>query len=223
MFTLSIDEIDCKLFNILELLILKLENNDKTNLDISEKNQFFISLVKFCLFYFNNKLFSNPEIETLIYSKMIDLSNLNIINFMKIKESFEQDNLNEYILGIMKIIFSVFKDSINPGLFKLSASKLFNSILIVKDFDLLKNLLSQINELLNFFLLNNNFEKFFTLYFTLLQFSSKKILEIKSFSEVEEEEISSENKRLMENVDLMMKFIIFLSTEILDKNNVKMI
>ena len=168
-------------------------------------------------------MFSNPEIETLIYSKMIDLSNLNIINFMKIKESFEQDNLNEYILGIMKIIFSVFKDSINPGLFKLSASKLFNSILIVKDFDLLKNLLSQINELLNFFLLNNNFEKFFTLYFTLLQFSSKKILEIKSFSEVEEEEISSENKRLMENVDLMMKFIIFLSTEILDKNNVKMI
>ena len=210
---------DCKLLILIELLILKFEKYDKSLLDIVEKNQFYSSLGKFCIFYFNTKTFTNQEVETINYSKLIDLSNHFINNIMQIKDSFDQEIFNEYTLSFMKIILIIFQNTNIPNLFKLSASKLFNSILILNDADLLKKLLIQIKEILNFFLTNNNFEKFFTLYFTLLQYTSKKFQEIIPSSE-ENEEISLKNQNLKELIDLMLKFVIIFTTEILSKNNV---
>jgi len=220
LFTLSIDEMDCKLLNLYELLIVKFESFEKiTPIEIGEKNQFYSSLGKFCLFYFNNKTFSNTEVETVIYSKMLELSNRLVLNIFDIKDSFDKETLNEYILGFMKIILTIFQNASNPNLFKLSASKLFNTILLIKDPDFLKKNLATIKEQLHTFISNNSFEKFFTLYFTLLQYASKKFLEIKPTQEQNEELISA-NSNLKELIDLILKFLIILTTDIISRSQV---
>ena len=203
--------------NLFELLIIKFEKFDKNSIDNIEKNQFYTSLGKFCLFYYNNKTLSNLDVEYVIYSKMLELLSHLINNFLEIQETFEKENLHEYILNFTKIILTIFKDTNNPTLFKLSASKLFNSILAFKDADLIKKLLSQIKDYLIIFLANNSFEKFFTLFFTILQFSSKKELEIKPLSD-ENNEISGNSQN--ELIDTILKFLLLLSIEILSKNNV---
>ena len=217
LFTLSIDEMDCKLMNLFELLMIKFEKFDKNSIEINEKNQFYTSLGKFCLFYFNNKTLSNPDVEYVIYSKMLEILSHLINNFLDIKDSFEKEILHEYILNFTKIILTIFKDTKNPALFKLSASKLFNSILAFNEIDLIKKLLSQIKENLTIFLANNSFEKFFTLFFTILQFSSKKVLEIKPSSD-ENSEISNNNQNDL--IETILKFLLLFSIEILSKNNV---
>ena len=209
---MSIDEIDCKLLNLFQFLIIK---SDKLLLEISQKNQFFTSLGKFCLFYYNIKIFSNSEVETVIYSKLIELLYQLISKFIIIKDSFEKDSFNEYISNFIHIILKIFKNTTVPSLFKLSTSKFFNSLFLAKDTEMIILILSETNEFLNFFISNNCFDKFFTLFYTLLQFLSKKLLENKSNSE--------ENKEILENVrevDLILKFIIKLSIEILTTNNV---
>jgi hypothetical protein len=211
---------DCKLLNLYELLIVKFESFEKTaQIEIGEKNQFYSSLGKFCLFYFNNKSFSNTEVETVIYSKMLELSNRLVVNIFDIKDSFDKETLNEYILGFMKIILTIFQNASNPNLFKLSASKLFNTILLIKDPDFLKKNLATIKEQLHTFISNNSFEKFFTLYFTLLQYASKKFLEIKPTQEQNEELISA-NSNLKELIDLILKFLIILTTDIISRSQV---
>ena len=217
LFTLSIDEIDCKLLNLFELLIIKFEQYDKLQSDISQKKMFYTSFGKFCLFYFNSKNFLNQEVEIVIYSKLLELSNHFISNIILIKDSFDKETIDKFILSFMKIILTIFQNANIPSLFKQSASKLFNSMVIIKNPELLKKVILQIKELL-YILLNNNFEKFFTLFFTLLQFSSKKFLEIKPFEE--NEEISLQNKTLAEIVDLILKCIITFTIDILNKNKV---
>lgn len=203
--------------NLFELLVIKFEKFDKSSIDNTEKNQFYTSLGKFCLFYFNNKTLSNQDVEYVVYSKMLELLSHLINNFLEIKDSFEKENLHEYILNFTKIILTIFKDTKNPALFNLSAAKLFNSILAFKEADLIKKLLSQIKEYLTIFLANSSFEKFFTLFFTILQFSSKKVLEIKTLSD-ENSELSANNQN--ELIDIILKFLLLLSIEILSKNNV---
>lgn len=213
---------DCKLLNLYELLIAKFENFEKTvPIEIGEKNQFYSSLGKFCLFYFNTKSFSNTEVEIVIYSKMLELSNRLVINIFDIKDSFDKETLNEYITGFMKIILTIFQVANNPNLFKLSASKLFNTILLIKDAELLKKNLVSIKELLNIFISNNSFEKFFTLYFTLLQYASKKFLEINPSQELNDEIISL-NNTYKELIELILRFLIILTTENISKNQVSL-
>ena len=151
--------IDC----LLKRYINKVENNFENN----EKKQ-FISKVSKILYYFYNKTTLIKNNENMLF---IDV-NSNLLEFA-VKQYKEEDvELEEYIYHNLKFLLNSFV-SFTANNAKVAAGKLFNCLLGISNERVMMIFLKEIELTLGEILKQNMFDKFFILFYMIMQYLSK--------------------------------------------------
>lgn len=184
LFTLSIEEIDIKLFAILELLLTKWYNS-LVNLNINnsvkecfsneELNFIINNISKLCYFYYNNKINSIEKENSLsIVNNMIEILSFSISN-LNLREKYTSSDI-ELIYHLFNIIFSIFETSASPITIKLCASKIFPLFIKIESLETVNLILPLFKQaIIHSGSILKQFDKFFLIYFMLLQSISKRI------------------------------------------------
>lgn len=197
-------------------------NEADFNLTTEEKNALMLNLTKFCFNYFSKSESNDPNVffaekNSVFLSKIIEIvsstSNLilnelnsselnlksqeyNIINDKNNLTNFLQGNkynqsslLNDFLV-LCKIQFGLFKNSNSQQICKISAAKLFALLSAFKNLKLLKLFYDMLFANLNSL---NQFDRYFILYYMILQNVSKHLAQNKKMQEELSKLNSSEN------------------------------
>jgi hypothetical protein len=192
LFTLSLDDIDVKLFNIIDLLLNKFYSQLDTGGDTNgfrPDEMVYISnhVSKVVYYYFTKKLNSldkePSEAELFITMKIIDIISANLINMINLKDMFKEDEFDEMFYFNTIIIYSIFRKINNPVMTKHCAAKLFIIFTNLEEINLFNQFYSIHMENLHEIKI---FEKFFILFFMILQYLTKKNNENKCAEIIEE-------------------------------------
>jgi hypothetical protein len=189
LFTISNDDIDVKLFRLIDLLINKFYGMIDLSETFRPDEKVYISnqLSKITFYYFNKKLASlNNELneyELTIVMKMVDIITTNLVNIIQLRENFKEDEFSEMFYFNISMIYTIFKKVNNPIMSKQCAAKLFiiltnieNAELFTEIYDIHIEVLVELKQ----------FDKFFILFFMILQYLSKKSIENKCSDIIED-------------------------------------
>jgi len=191
LFTLGIFELDVNLFNILECLLSKwltFFNSNEEEILSQDENLFLIENVsKLVYFYYHNKSFQKFEYQSQIVFKLIEIISLtssSILTFIP------NQKLDEMFFHLNKILMNIFQNSADMSLNKFCATKIFPLMTKINRTERIQLVLPSFKDCL---LEIHQFEKFFLLFYLILQFLTK-IQGINSGDETEKknlEEIST--------------------------------
>jgi hypothetical protein len=190
LFTLSIDDIDVKLFHIVDLLINKFYPQIESAEGFkSPEEKVYISnhISKIVYYYFTKKLNSLDnelnEYGLTIVLRQVDIISANLINMILLKDGFREEEFDEMFYFNVSMIYTIFKKVNNPVMSKQCAAKLFIVLTSIEDIKLFNEVYDiHTNTLLEL----KQFDKFFILFFMILQYLTKKNNENKCADIIEE-------------------------------------
>ena len=171
LFSLSIVELDKKLFLLFDILSSKIMKcSDKTSEDIS---LYCNNVSKFIFYYFANKINEDPQ----IYINQFEIVSTLLTSFIEIKHKYTEDEYKLNITQNLNILFTIFKN-VDINIAKQCAAKIFNFVLVQDNYFFIKYVFDMIRTSLIEFAEFDNFDKFFIFYFMNLQYLTKKTNDI---------------------------------------------
>jgi len=224
LFSLSIVELDKKLFLLFDILSQKIVKcNDKTNDDTL---LYCNNVSKFIFYYFSNKIIEDPS----IYINIFEIVSILLSSFTEIKLKYSEDEYKTNITQSLNILFTIFKN-VDINIAKQCAAKIFNFLLVQDNYYFIKYIFDMIRTSLLDFSDLENFDKFFVFYFMKLQFLSKKTNDIiiitKQINEMKEDNEDRQEKvkvktNLIEIVENITTYVIQFFFVYIEKTKVSL-
>ncbi len=210
LFSLSILELDKKLFLLVDILSQKITKcQDKTTDDIY---LFCTTVSKFVFYYFSNKINEDASLYVNQFEVVATLLN----SFMEIKQKYSEEDYKSNITQSLNILFAIFK-SVDINTAKLCASKIFNFLLVQDNYFFVKHIIDMNKASLLEFSELENIEKCFVFYFMSLQFLTRKTNDIlvltKQINEITEDSSEKQKKikakaNLLEIIENVTSYVI---------------